>query len=85
MAKVTQTKDKDFDAIEPRVNFNDMPEERFTKIVQACRDAYSKCLLQLCLSETGCGSLPSMGEVLAVLRIVFLLLEYLNFPYRDAA
>ena len=42
MAKVTQTKDKDFDAIEPRVNFNDMPEERFTKIVQACRDAYSK-------------------------------------------
>ena len=45
MAKVTQTKDKDFDAIEPRVNFNDMPEERFTKIVQACRDAYSKCLL----------------------------------------
>lgn len=51
MAKVTQTKDKDFDAIEPRVNFNDMPEERFTKIVQACRDAYSKCLfLQLFLS-----------------------------------
>ena len=49
MAKVTQTKDKDFDAIEPRVNFNDMPEERFTKIVQACRDAYSKCLLQLFL------------------------------------
>ena len=43
MAKVTQTKDKDFDAIEPRVNFNDMPEDRFTKIVQACRDAYSKC------------------------------------------
>ena len=42
MAKVTQTKDKDFDAIEPRVSFQDMPEERFNKIVQACRDAYSK-------------------------------------------
>ena len=61
MAKVTQTKDKDFDAIEPRVNFNDMPEERFTKIVQACRDAYSKCLLhELFFSETGwgCASCP---------------------------
>ncbi len=26
--------------IEPRVTFNDMPEERFNKMVQACRDAY---------------------------------------------
>ena len=42
MAKVTQQKDKDFDAIEPRISFQDMPEEKFTKIVQACRDAYSK-------------------------------------------
>ena len=42
MAKVTQQKDKDFDAIEPRVSFQDMPEDRFQKIVQACRDAYSK-------------------------------------------
>ena len=45
MAKVTQTKDKDFDAIEPRVTFQDMPEERFNKIVQACRDAYSNFFL----------------------------------------
>ena len=44
MAKVAQNKDKDFDAIEPRVGFTDMPEERFAKIVQACRDAYSKYL-----------------------------------------
>ena len=42
MAKVTQTKDKDFDAIEPRVTFQDMPEELYNKIVQACRDAYSE-------------------------------------------
>ena len=42
MAKVAQTKDKDFDAIEPRVTFQDMPEDRFNKIVQVCRDAYSK-------------------------------------------
>ena len=42
MAKVTQTKDKDFDAIEPRVNFSDLNEFRFNIIVQACRDAYSK-------------------------------------------
>ena len=42
MAKVTQQKDKDFDAIEPRISFQDMPEDRFNKIVQACRDAYSK-------------------------------------------
>ena len=42
-AKVTQMKDKDFDMIEPRVGFNDTAEERFNKIVQACRDAYSKC------------------------------------------
>ena len=45
MAKVTQTKDKDFDAIEPRVTFQDMPEDRFNKIVQACRDAYSESLI----------------------------------------
>ena len=44
MAKVTQTKDKDFDAIEPKVSFTDLNEERFTMIVSACRDAYSKCL-----------------------------------------
>ena len=56
MAKVTQTKDKDFDAIEPRVSFNDMPEERFTKIVQACRDAYSK-------SCAGIPPLPHLASV----------------------
>ena len=43
MAKViTQTKDKDIDAIEPKVSFTDMNEERFNTIVQACKDAYSK-------------------------------------------
>ena len=50
MAKVTQTKDKDFDMIEPRVSFNDMPEERFNKIVHACRDAYSKWSLVVCVT-----------------------------------
>ena len=77
MAKVTQTKDKDFDAIEPRVNFNDMPEERFTKIVQACRDAYSKCLLQLFLSlkregrrafHGGCAGCPPGLFSIAIFR-----------------
>ncbi len=43
MTQVIQTKDKDFDAIEPRVSFTDMSEERYNNIVQACRDAYSKC------------------------------------------
>ena len=33
MAKVVQTKDKDFDAIEPKVGFSDLNEERFNKIV----------------------------------------------------
>ena len=44
MAKVTLTKDKDFEVIEPKVSFTDLSEERFTMIVQACRDAYSMCL-----------------------------------------
>ena len=64
MAKVTQTKDKDFDAIEPRVNFNDMPEERFTKIVQACRDAYSKFIILL-------GMIP-IEITFAIMRFLFL-------------
>ena len=46
MAKVIQTKEKDFDAIEPRITFTDMSEERITKIVQACRDAYSMAIYQ---------------------------------------
>ncbi len=45
MAKITQQKDKDFDAIEPRVAFNDMVEERRLACIEICRDAYSKFLL----------------------------------------
>ena len=42
MAKVTQQKDKDFDAIEPRVSFTDMSEERKIATIEICREAYSK-------------------------------------------
>ena len=42
MSQVNQTKEKDFDIIEPKVSFTDLPEERFNMIVQACRDSYSK-------------------------------------------
>ena len=44
MAKVPQQKDKDFDAIEPRINFTDMIEERRNACVEICREAYSKQL-----------------------------------------
>ena len=39
--KVTQQKDKDFDAIEPRISFNDMVEERKIAAIEICREAYS--------------------------------------------
>ena len=42
MAKVAQTKDKDFDTIEPRLSFTDMAEERKQIVVEICREAYSK-------------------------------------------
>lgn len=42
MAKVPQQKDKDFDAIDPRVNFTDMSEERKNICIEVCREAYSK-------------------------------------------
>ncbi len=41
MAKVGQQKDKDFDAIEPRITFNDMIEERRNHCIEICREAYS--------------------------------------------
>ena len=40
MAKVAQTKDKDFDAIDPRVNFSDMAEDRRLAAIEFCREAY---------------------------------------------
>ncbi len=42
MSKVPQQKDKDFDAIEPRVGFTDMSEDRKSVCVEICREAYSK-------------------------------------------
>ena len=42
MAKATQQKDKEFDAIEPRVSFNDMAEDRRAACIEICREAYSK-------------------------------------------
>ncbi|CDW85199.1 dynein light chain type [Stylonychia lemnae] len=42
MTKVTQTKDKDFDTIEPRISFTDMTEERRVLCIEICREAYSK-------------------------------------------
>ena len=42
MAKVGQQKEKDFDAIEPRISFCDMIEERKTQCVDICREAYKQ-------------------------------------------
>ena len=42
MTKVAQTKDKDFDAIDPRIDFNDMPEDKRNACVEICREAYKK-------------------------------------------
>ena len=42
MAKVQQHKDKDFDAIDPRIDFNDMIDEQKKETIEFCRGAYSK-------------------------------------------
>jgi len=42
MAKVPQTKEKDFDAIEPIVDFTDMSDELQNQVYEICREAYSK-------------------------------------------
>lgn len=42
MAKVMQAKERDFDAIEPRISFTDMAEERKLLVIEICREAYSK-------------------------------------------
>ena len=42
MTKVAQTKDKDFDAIDPRVDFTDMPEDKRNSAIEICREAYKK-------------------------------------------
>lgn len=44
MARVAQTKDKDFDAIEPRITFTDMSEDRKLMCIEICKEAYSKLL-----------------------------------------
>lgn len=40
MARVPQNKDKDYDAIEPRISFTDMVEERKQQCIEICREAY---------------------------------------------
>eukprot|EP00347_Sterkiella_histriomuscorum_P002110 403369437 len=38
--QIPQQKDKDFDAIDPRINFTDMTEERKNLCIEICREAY---------------------------------------------
>lgn len=42
MTKVAQTKDKDFDAIDPRIEFTDMAEDKKLATIEICREAYKK-------------------------------------------
>ena len=40
--KVPQTKEKDFDVVEPSVGFTDMSDEMQIEAYEICREAYSK-------------------------------------------
>ncbi len=40
--KVGQQKEKDFEDIEPKIGFTDMPEDKRNLCFQICREAYSK-------------------------------------------
>ena len=43
MSKVTQTKEKDFDVIEPNIGFTDMEDlETKNTVFEICREAYSR-------------------------------------------
>jgi hypothetical protein len=41
--KVPQTKEKDFDMVEPSVGYSDMDDEIKDIAYEVCREAYSKC------------------------------------------
>ena len=40
--KIAQQKEKDFEKVEPQINFTDMTDLDQDKVVEICRNAYSK-------------------------------------------
>ena len=62
--KVTQSKDKDFDMIIPKVDYTDQSDELQEIAYEICKEAYSKCSINDLYFETNRQSASKRIQVL---------------------